>query len=163
MVKMPKVKREDVCTIEFKKNLYHHCMQIIEARIERATKSLTDAREAAEAETKSSVGDKYETGRAMMLMEMEKHVNYLAECSRLRQGFRQLDVYEQNHEINQGALVKTDRGVYYLAVSLGAVEVGEVKVFTVSPVSPIGEKLMGLKRSDRFELNGRQFIIEAIC
>ena len=160
---MQEGRNSSICTIDVKRQLYKHCKQLIEERIQRARASLRDAQEAAEEETKSSAGDKYETGRAMMLMEMDKHGKYLADSIRLMQVLDQLDVYESTEEIMQGCLVKTNHGLYYLAISLGSVQLEGQNYYTISPASPIGTKLMGLKRSDSFELNGRQFRIEEIC
>ena len=48
-----------------KKELFEHCKNMLLQRIADGEKAMLDAQEAANSEEKSSMGDKYETGRAM--------------------------------------------------------------------------------------------------
>ena len=75
----------EICNMDMKRQLFRHCKNMLQDRVQRARESYRDAQEAAEEETKSSAGDKYESGRAMMLMEMEKHGQYLTESMKLLQ------------------------------------------------------------------------------
>jgi hypothetical protein len=50
--------------------------------------------------------------------------------------------------ISKGSLVRTNRGIIFLAVALGKISVGSVDVITLSPRSPLGSKLLGLKPGD---------------
>ena len=54
-----------------KDELYKKCVQIIENQILLAQQGIENAQQAANEETKSSAGDKYETTRAMMQIEIE--------------------------------------------------------------------------------------------
>jgi transcription elongation GreA/GreB family factor len=40
-----------------------------------------------------------------------------------------------------------------LAISLGQICVNDINYFTISPASPIGTKLIGLKAGDKFVFN----------
>jgi len=64
--------------------------------------------------------------------------------------------------VETGSLVITDNGKFYLAISAGTLVVDGASYFAVSPASPIGMKLKGLKVGEGFELNGKGYVIEEI-
>ena len=60
-----------------KQTLYNFCVTYINQRMATAQQAIHTAQASANEETKSSAGDKYETGRAMMQLEIEKIVRSL--------------------------------------------------------------------------------------
>ena len=64
--------------------------------------------------------------------------------------------------VESGALVTTETGDYYLSVGLGKVSFEETDYFVISPVSPIGQAMLGKKTGEAFEVNGRNQKIEKI-
>ena len=56
-----------------------------------------------------------------------------------------------------GCLVITDNGKFYIAISAGSLLVDGESYFAISPASPIGMKLKGLKAGDEFGLNGKAY------
>ncbi|HEX5170201.1 MAG TPA: GreA/GreB family elongation factor [Cyclobacteriaceae bacterium] len=128
-----------------KESLYNYCMQYVEERIARIQNEIDLQQEAANEETKSSAGDKYETGRAMAQLEIERNAAQLKEAEKLR-SFLQSIVRESTSEvIIQGSLVTTSKGVFYIAISIGAITLHQQSYFIVSPDSPIGKLLLGKK------------------
>ena len=69
---------------DIKSKLYQQCLNIIEDKINVARVSMDTAQQAADQESKSSVGDKYETGRAMMQLEKEKLMFQIHEALKLK-------------------------------------------------------------------------------
>ena len=65
--------------IVFKNKLKHFCTSIIEQRVEAAKRAIASAQQSANSEQKSSVGDKYETARAMAHLEKDMNARQLAE------------------------------------------------------------------------------------
>jgi len=59
--------------VELKNKIVGICLAEIEKRIHTAKSAMESAEESARNETKSSAGDKFETGRAMMHLEKEKN------------------------------------------------------------------------------------------
>jgi sortase (surface protein transpeptidase) len=55
-----------------KTRLHSLCVSYVGQRIETAQRAIAIAQASANEETKSSAGDKYETGRAMAQLEIEK-------------------------------------------------------------------------------------------
>ena len=148
--------------LPIKRQLYQYCQAQLKERIERTRAAYQDAQEAANEEIKSSAGDKYETGRSMMLQEMDKHGQYLSETLKLKNALDQMDVYDKSNIISQGSLVVTNNGVFYLAISMGSVKIEGKQYFVISPASPIGSKLMDMQAGGSFELNGRNFTIAEV-
>jgi transcription elongation GreA/GreB family factor len=139
--------------------LYERCLAFVEQRIASSQKAIEHAQQAANEETKSSAGDKYETGRAMMQLEIEKQSVQLGEAMKLKQTLTQINPEKTTDSIQSGSLVYTDQGNFYIAVSAGKLEVDGAAYFAVSPVAPIGTLLIGKKAGNSVALNGKTFKI----
>lgn len=64
-----------------KEALLAHCFAFVEKRIDTAKTALADAQDASNDDTKSSAGDKYETGREMMQQEIVRNTRLLADAT----------------------------------------------------------------------------------
>ncbi len=139
--------------------LYQKCLDFVEERIRRSQSAIAAAREAGNEETKSSAGDKYETGRAMMQLEVEKNSEQLAQSNKLKQALAQVNPEKTSGQVDLGALVKTDKGIFYVAIPAGQLAHEGETYFAVSMASPIGKAMEGKKAQENFELNGKSFQI----
>lgn len=144
-----------------KELIYQQCKAYIQTRMDAAEHAFKDAEQAQNDDTKSSAGDKYETGRAMMQQEKDRNTIQLNEANKLMVA---LNVIGTKPSIiaETGSLVITDNGRFYIAISAGKLTVDGVDYFAVSPSSPVGLKLKGLKVGDGFELNGKGYKINTI-
>lgn len=120
------------------------------------------AQQAANEDTKSSAGDKYETNREMMQAEKDKAMQQLSEASKLRKVLDGINPKNNSESVGLGSLVKTNIGLFYIAVAIGEFEIDKSKVFGISPVSPIGSALKGYEKGDNINFNGREVIIELV-
>jgi hypothetical protein len=73
-----------------KSKLLAMCIEYVEQRISSATTAMQNAQEAANEEGKSSAGDKYETGRAMMQIERDQAAAQLDESLKLKRTLHQI-------------------------------------------------------------------------
>ena len=64
---------------EIKRQLYSQCVDFVEERLSNIQNQIRAIQESLTSETKSSAGDKHETGRAMLQLEREKAGQQLAE------------------------------------------------------------------------------------
>lgn len=142
-----------------KQKLYDWCIQYAEQRVKTAQAAIVSAKESSESDTKSSAGDKYETGREMMQQEISRNEQQLLESKKLMHAMSQLSTTRTHTTAVPGAVVVTDQGAFYLAISAGQVEIEGKKYFAISPSSPIGIKLKGLKPGDILTFNNREFRI----
>ena len=110
---------------------------------------------AANNETKSSMGDKYETSREMVQQEINNLQIQLNENIRLRNSLKSINV-NQHQNVGLGSLVETDKGLFYIAVSLGMIDYEKKKIFLISPESPLAQAMNGKTENEVFSMNGTQ-------
>ena len=144
---------------EIKIELYKSCLDFVNQRIETTDNAIKSARESANDDTKSSAGDKYETGRAMMQQEIDNNQLQLNEARKLKIILDQIDPEKQFDAVQLGSLVITNKGNFYISVSAGQLKVDGVIYFAISSISPIGAKLLRLQVNSEFNFNGKDFKI----
>lgn len=144
-------------SLQLKIRLHTLCQQQVALRISTAKEAMDAAQAAANNEGKSSAGDKYETGRAMMQLERDQHARLLAEALKLRQLLDSLDPTLQHDQVRAGSLVKTSAGVYYVSVSLGKLVLEGEDYMAISPATPLGQQLMGKRSGESFTFSQKQF------
>jgi transcription elongation GreA/GreB family factor len=147
---------------EIKLRLYRICMDYVDQRIDSARQAIAAARESANDDTKSSAGDKYETGREMMQQEIDRNRKQLEEAQKLRLILEQIDPAKSTDIVQNGSLVTTNYGKFYISISRGQILIDDAIYFAVSSVSPIGTKLMKQKKGYVFDFNGKSFRIEEV-
>jgi len=148
--------------ISLKVKLHSLCQAYIEQRIDTAQKAIAIAQASANEETKSSAGDKYETGRAMAQLEIEKNSTQLAEAQKLKVALAQIKSDHPTNIVQSGSLVITNQGNFYIAISAGQLMVDNTSYFSISSVSPIGSKLIGLKEGAQFSFNSKAYQVEKV-
>ena len=148
--------------MSLKEELYKQCLNYVQNRMDAAQQGIDEAQQASKDDTKSSAGDKYETGRAMMQQETDRNMAQLNEANKLKVALNAINPTAVHTTIDTGSVVKTNNGNFYLAISAGTLAVNGESYFAISSASPIGFKLKGLKVGDSFDLNGKGYVIEVI-
>ena len=143
-----------------KQELYKLCLEYTNRRIESCRNAIAEAQTAANQETKSSSGDKYETGRAMAQLDIEKNANQLSESLRLRNALDQIRIGNSAGSVQAGSLVITDRGSFFIAISLGKVTLQNQTCFVIAPSSPLGLQLMGSKVGDTVVFKDQTYVVQ---
>ena len=141
--------------LHLKKELIHKCSEHVDARIAAIQTAMDSIFESKLAETKSSAGDKFETGRAMMHAEEQKLITQMHHAKSDLETISGLPKKTANEQIGPGNLVATSRGHYLISIGVGKVTVDGVIYFCISTASPIGAKLSGKIAGDQIEFNGR--------
>lgn len=148
--------------LPIKERLLEYCRTYVQQRMDTAQRAIEVAQASAWEETKSSAGDKYETGRAMMQLEVEKNSIQLGEAKKLKPVLDQIQVNYKHTRITLGSLVMTDHGNFFIAISAGQCTLEEIVYLIISPVTPLGVKLMGLRQGDSFTFNQRSYLIQQV-
>lgn len=133
-----------------------HCADFVSGRIRRLADQIKEISEALTSETKSSAGDKHETGRAMLQLEREKLGVQLAEAEKMQQLLRKVRVQTASKNIGLGTLVHTTENAYFIAVSSGEFTHQGQKVYCISPATPIGKLLLGKQEGDSFSFRTKE-------
>ena len=144
--------------------LYQLCAEFIDTRIKTIRQAIAETQDSADSETKSSAGDKYETGLSMMQLDMEKQAEQLQEAIRTRDLLEKVKLPEDatNGTVKPGNAVETTQGNFYIAISAGQLKTDGRTFFAISAATPIGSKLMGLKQGDSFTFNGKDYKVNKI-
>jgi transcription elongation GreA/GreB family factor len=146
-----------------KEEVIQACGNSLSERKKEAQQLIEEISEAVNSEAKSSVGDKHETGRARMQAEQERLQNQLREVNLLEEQFDKLKRIKTAGVVSLGSLVCSDKGVFFVALALGKVQVAEQPVHVISSHSPLAIKMLGLKQGESFEMNGVQYSIQQLA
>jgi hypothetical protein len=138
-----------------KERLTDQCRAQLQARIETLQRSAETIRAARNNETKSSAGDKYETGRAMMQMEEDKVMAQLDQAQFQLQQLRQIPAYH-GAVIAAGSLVRTRKGRYFLSVSMGKTMVDGEIFYCISTQAPLAQQMLGKAAGGKVVFNGQE-------
>ena len=120
-------------------------------KIQNLEKLIAETR-ASNNDTKSSMGDKYETGREMLQQEINNLQIQLNEVLK-QQDFLKTLLIKSSDKAEKGAIVKTDRGLFFISVSLGEITFENQKIICISPESPLAKAMNGKQKGEAFSLN----------
>lgn len=113
-------------------------------------------------DTKSSAGDKYETGRSMMQQEIDRAEDRLQQLKIQFNELERLSDIGVAHNCQQGSIVVLGDDLLLLGPAIGKIEIQEYIVFCISMGSPLGRLLAGKKEGDEVQYRGKQTLISKI-
>jgi transcription elongation GreA/GreB family factor len=146
----------------FKEKVHLKCQQQLYEKIKFLQKTLGDLRDSAANETKSTAGDKHETALAMLQIEQENTARQLRELLLQKLVIDKINPAVSPIAITPGSLVTTDKGTFYVSISLGKILVESLPIVAISAQSPLGAKMLGAKQNEKISLNGNLYVIRAI-
>ena len=136
-----------------KKNLYAHCKNLIQEKLIFLEKQKEVLQLALTSESKSSAGDKHETGRAMIQIEREKLGRQIAITEKNYNKLFALSNPVNTSLVSLGSLVITDKANYYILISVESYFINSKIYYCISSQSPIGKLLLGKKVKDQINFN----------
>ena len=145
-----------------KKQLHQLCIAYVQERMNAAQQAISEAQQSSNDDTKSSAGDKYETGREMAQQETNRNLTQLNEANKLMVALNQISTSGQSPVAYAGSVVVTNNGKFYLSISAGVISLDGETYFAISPGSPIGLKMKGCKAGDEFSLNGKGYKVTEV-
>lgn len=146
-------------TVHLKHKVHNACIAMIQEQLDTVQSSLDQLMEAKNNETKSSAGDKYETGMAMIQNQEELYKRQQAEAKNRMFQLQQINPDGSSAFIDKGSLVELSIGFFYLSVAIGKIEVETTTVFALSLESPLGTLLKSKKEGESISLNGKKIPI----
>lgn len=141
-----------------KEQICHTVLQFLNQKIINIRKTILSTQKVRNNEIKSSVGDKYETGRVMMQNELEKQALLLQQYQIQKANILKIQNMKTCDEIGFGSLVLTNQGNYLIAIGIGRVE----KFSVISILSPLGKAFRGLKSGDMFIFQNKEYKINSV-
>ena len=131
-----------------KQHLYNTCQTFLNQRLKVIQNTILDIQHSLQSETKSSAGDKHETGRAMLQLEREKAGHQLAELEKQKQILQNINTATKHQNIVLGSVVKTTQANYFIAVSAGEIVIDNTSYFAISAATPIAKLLLSKQTGD---------------
>ncbi len=148
--------------MNIKQQLYKACEDFLNKRLEVIQKTIFDIQNSLQSETKSSAGDKHETGRAMLQLEREKAGHQLAEVQKLNETLHKIKLESHHHSVALGSVVYSTQSNYFIAISAGEITINNDKFYAISPSTPMAKLLLSKKIGDSIEFRDTKFTIKEI-
>ena len=145
-----------------KPRLHALCLAYVQERLAAIEAAVASAQESANSETKSSAGDKYETGRAMAQNERDRNLVQLQQARQLLAELQRINPELPCDAVRPGALVHTSMGWFYLGISAGKLPLDGTDYFAVSAAAPVAAALAGKRAGETVSFNGKPVLIIAV-
>lgn len=142
--------------MKLKQNLFYQCEAFVNNRLKTINDIILSNQNALQSETKSSAGDKHETGRAMLQLEMEKASQQLASITQMKTILEKINIADSSNKnsAHLGCIVFTNTANYFLSIASGHITVEHKHYFAISVSSPIGKLLLGKSKNEVIIFNG---------
>jgi hypothetical protein len=147
----------------FKQKIYNQYLQKVNTKVAMLQKVLQDLKESGTTETKSTAGDKHETALAMLQIEQAQVREQLKEVQIQKSALEKINPAITAQMIVSGSLIKSNKGYLFMSAALGKVVIDGITVIALSPQSPLGQKLKGLKAGMVTGVNNIEYVIESIA
>ncbi|WP_299129150.1 3-oxoacyl-ACP synthase [uncultured Winogradskyella sp.] len=148
--------------MNLKETLYNYCQEMLNERLQVIQTAISDIQNALLSETKSTAGDKHETGRAMLQLEREKAGQQLAEIQKQFKILNKINPNQEHNVVALGSIVYTTQANYFISTSLGEIELVKQKFFAISMASPIARLLVGKTKDQSFLFRNEDITITKI-
>lgn len=135
------------------------CKEQLEQKVKEIEQAIAERREAIKNDTKSSMGDKYETSREMLQQDINMNMTRLSKLKEEEAVLNRIQPDVLTTRVTDGSLVYTTNGNFYIAISAGKLKIANELYYAISITSPIGRQLKGKQQGNEFSLNGRNYKI----
>ena len=148
--------------MNIKEELYKSCIKFIDDRLLTVTTTISDIQNSLQSETKSSAGDKHETGRAMLQLEREKAGHQLAEIEKQKEILQNINIESKHQRVAFGSVVFTSKANYFIAISAGEISLKDCKIYAISVATPMAQLLLSKSVGDTVQFRDDVFTITKI-
>lgn len=135
----------------------------IDAKIISVQEMLQDTINSRNSDNKSSAGDKHETSRAKIQIEIDQLTKQLALLNRQKQQLNSIDFSKNNEKATIGSLVKTNNGTYLISIGFGKIIIENEVFYAISLASPIGRFFINKLNGDKFIFRTINYEIVEVC
>lgn len=137
-------------------------LKSIEEKVGTINDAIALAKESRDSDGKSSVGDKFETGRAMMQIEIQNKEGQLGQTLGLKKVLLDIKADDISDVVTLGSYVITNKGSYFMSIPLGAIKSDHYDCMALSLASPLGRVFNGKVAGEKASFNGREYEILAV-
>jgi hypothetical protein len=139
--------------------LTHH----LYAKLENLNALAKDLGDSLTGESKSTAGDKHDTGRAMIHLEQEKLAGQFNQIQDQLHGLNQIKQRVNRQEnVEIGSLVKLGIHFYFIGIPAGKILFQEQTVWCIGHQAPLAMLLIGKRNGDQVVFNQETVTIQ-VC
>ena len=135
----------------------------IDAKKISVQEMLQDTVDSRNNDNKSSAGDKHETSRAKIQIEIDQLTKQLDLLNRQKLHLNSIDFSKNNEKATIGSLVKTNNGTYLISIGFGKVIIENEVFYAISSASPIGRLFNNKLKGDKFIFRTINYEVVDIC
>jgi hypothetical protein len=147
--------------MKVKTQLLELCNEHVNKRIKDYRSEIDLIKESIESNDKVS-NEEDDSGNAKLLDDLEKNMNYLNDALKTREHLQLIRPNLVSEAGVLGSIVKTDSMSFFIAISLGKVELENEDYYVISMMSPIGQLIKSKTKGHQFEFNGKKYTITEV-
>ena len=144
-----------------KQQLLQICNTHVENRIKDYKNEIELLKESLENNDKPNNEDD-DSGNGKLMNDLEKNIGYLNEARKTHEYLKLVKTNFLSTNAALGSLVITDTLQFFIAISLGKIEIDNNTYYAISLQSPIGQLLKQKTEGEQFEFNGTKYTIKQI-
>lgn len=144
-----------------KQKLWQICNNHVEDRINDYKNEINLIKESLESNDKGNNEDD-DSGNGKLMNDLEKNIGYLNEARKTHEYLKLVKTNLLSTNAALGSLVITDTLQFFIAISLGKIEIDNNTYYAISLQSPIGQLLKQKTEGEQFEFNGTKYTIKQI-
>ena len=145
-----------------KEQIVEEIRALLKFKLEEVQKQVDELEISRNLDSKSTAGDKHETGRAMAQLEIDRVREQLTKSLDQLASFNQIDFKHNGETVRIGSYVKTKSFKILLGIGLGKIEIQGTTILAISIASPVGQQLLEKKSGDHFNMGSNQITITEI-
>ncbi|MFT7052203.1 MAG: transcription elongation GreA/GreB family factor [Psychroserpens sp.] len=143
-----------------KSQLLEVCFTHVNKRIANYKNELETIKDSIENNDKGD--EENDSGNGKLFNDLEKNAQYLSDASKMLDTLKTINSKAIHQNAVLGSLITTDISKFYLAVSIGKIEIDNENYFIISKSSPIGELLLNKTVGESITFNNTTYNIKEI-
>lgn len=143
----------DIDWLSTKMMVYEKCDLLLNTKIQDLQNDITQLRLGIANDSKSSMGDKYETSREMMQQEINRLEHQISINKQQQFILKGAKTIQPTAIISKGSLVETSIGNFLIAASYGELKLDGFSCFLISEAAPIAQLLIGKLKNEKILIN----------
>ncbi|HMQ42931.1 MAG TPA: hypothetical protein PKC63_01110 [Mariniflexile sp.] len=144
-----------------KQKLLQICNERVNKRINDYKEEVNLIKESIASSDKSSSEDD-DAGHGKLLNDLEKNMAYLNDAKKTKEYLSTIKTNIDSKDAMLGSIVKTNIMNFYIATSIGKIELDDAVFYAISVNSPIGQLLINKTVNAQFEFNQNKYVISEI-
>jgi hypothetical protein len=145
-----------------KESIYQYCTSLLTEKRKSLELQIHALRQDLQSESKSTAGDKHETGRAMLQLEMEKLGARHLSVQRELQLLERINTSRESDTLQSGSLALINGSWFFVSIGLGKIDYQGIAVFCLAPSAPLAQSILGKRLGEKAHFRGKTLHIEEL-